>query len=111
MKFKYRNKISFSSLVVNLVVIAGFFYALFNANNYSFYAYTLPTVVQAYSTNLQMLQEEYPDDTTINVNNIFIDDILNKALPYIVEISYKLNHTAIMDDLPATWTSLCVYSC
>jgi len=83
MKFKYRNKISIYHLVINLVVITGFFYLLFNANK--FQTYSALKIVEAYSDNLSVLKEEIPDDSTINPNNIFIDKDLNWVITYIVQ--------------------------
>jgi len=83
MKFKYRNKISFSHILVNLVILTGFFYALFNAN--SFQTYAAPSIVQAYSDNLTVLKQEIPDSSSINVNNIFINNDLNGVITYIVQ--------------------------
>jgi len=83
MKFKYRNKISLYHILINLVVLTGFFYLLIDANKFE--VYTAPIIVQAYSDNLSILKEEIPDDSSINVNNIFIDKNLNWVITYIVQ--------------------------
>jgi len=75
MKFKYRSKISFTSLFLNLVAITGFFYLILNSDKFeSFSSYSK---VQAYGSNLNVLKEDVSDSSTINVNNIYIDNNLN----------------------------------
>jgi len=75
MKFKYRSKISFTSLFLNLVVITGFFYLILNSNKFESFSNYLK--VQAYDNNLNALKEDVSDKSTINVNNIYIDNNLN----------------------------------
>ena len=83
MKFKYKTKISFTAFVINLVIITGFFYLMFN--EYKFKKLELPVAVQAYSNNLKILQEEIPDGSTINVDDIYVDDNLPWIVYYIVQ--------------------------
>ena len=83
MKFKYRSKISFTSLFLNLVAITGFFYLILNSDKFeSFSSYSK---VQAYGSNLNVLKEDVSDSSTINVNNIYIDNNLNWVIYYIVQ--------------------------
>ena len=91
MKFKYKTKISFTSLIVNLVVITGFFYLILNAYKFSNFS---PLKVQAYSTNLSILKEEIPDGSTINVNDIYIDGNLPGVVYYIVQPGDSLSKIA-----------------
>ncbi len=83
MKFKYRSKISFTSLFINLVVLTGFFYLILNS--YKFEDFSNSSRVQAYGSNLNVLKEEISDGSTINVNNIYIDESLNGTIYYVVQ--------------------------
>ena len=83
MKFKYRYKISFTSLFLNLVVITGFFYLILNSNKFK--SFSNYSKVQAYWSNLNVLKEDVSDSSTINVNNIYIDNNLNWVIYYIVQ--------------------------
>jgi len=66
MKFKYKTKISLTTAILNLVILTGFFYLVFNANKFE--SCSKPILVQAYSDNLNILKEEISDGSTINVN-------------------------------------------
>jgi len=79
-------------IFINLVVITGFFYLIFNANK--FHTYSALKIVEAYSDNLNVLKEEIPDDSTINVNNIFIDKNLDWVITYIVQPGDTLSKIA-----------------
>ena len=92
MKFKYRNKISLSHILINLVVLTGFFYLLLNANNFE--SYSQPTIVRAFNENVTLLEEETPDASTINVNNIYIDNNLDWVITYIVQPGDTLSKIA-----------------
>jgi hypothetical protein len=75
MKFKHKSKITFTSLILNLVLVTGFFYLIFNA--YKFKSYSEPILVQAYSSNLSVLKEEIPDESDIDVTSIYVDNNLD----------------------------------
>ena len=92
MKFRYRNKISLTSLFINCLVITAFFYLILNTNKFSKVS-TLK--VEAYSTNLSILKEEIPDGSTIDVNNIYIDDNLPGVIYYIVQPGDTLSKIAL----------------
>ena len=83
MQFKYKTKISFVSILLNLVIITGFFYSMFYS--YKFKEYSQPTIVKAYENNVNVLKEEIPDTTTINPNNIYISDNQGWLIYYIVQ--------------------------
>lgn len=83
MKFKYKSKISFTSLFLNLVVLTGFFCLILNS--YKFKDLSNSSRVQAYGGSINILKEEIPDGSTINVNNIYIDNDLNGTIYYIVQ--------------------------
>jgi LysM repeat protein len=91
MKFKYKTKISLTSIMVNLVVVTGFFYLMLNADKFSNFS---PLKVQAYSNNLAILKEEIPDDSTINPSDIYIDDNLPGVVYYIVQPGDTLSKIA-----------------
>jgi len=91
MKFKYKTKISLTSIMVNLVVITGFFYLMLNAHKFSNFS---PLKVQAYSNNLAILKEGIPDDSTINLSDIYIDDNLPGVVYYIVQPGDTLSKIA-----------------
>jgi len=93
MKFRYRNKISLLHIVINLVVLTGFFYFLLDSNKVGFY--TQPISVSAYYDTFSVLKEDIPDDSTINVNNIFIDKSLNWVITYIVQPGDTLSKIAV----------------
>jgi len=93
MKFKYRSKISFTSLFLNLVVITGFFYLILNSNKFESFSNYLK--VQAYDNNLNALKEDVSDKSTINVNNIYIDNNLNWIIYYIVQNGDSLSNIAL----------------
>ncbi len=82
MHFKYKTKITFTSLIINFIVLSWFFYLILNSYNCSDFS-TLK--VQAYFTNLSILKEEIPDKSTINVNNIYIDNDSEWVIYYIVQ--------------------------
>lgn len=83
MKFKYRSKISFTSFFLNFVVVWVFFYLIFYSQDFKYIDNF--DHVQAYTSRLSVLKEEIPDWSTINVNNIYIDNDLNWAVYYVVQ--------------------------
>jgi hypothetical protein len=83
MQFKYRTKISPVLLSINLVILTGFFCSMFYS--YKFKNYSTPTIVKAYENNLNVLKEEIPDSSTINVNNIIVNDNNDGLIYYIVQ--------------------------
>ena len=93
MQFKYKTKISFVSILLNLVIITGFFYSMFYS--YKFKEYSQPTVVKAYENNVNALKEEIPDSTTINPNNIYISNNQIWLIYYIVQPWDSLSKIAL----------------
>ena len=83
MQFKYKSKISITTMFINLVIITSFFYWIFYA--YNFKKYSTPTIVKAYETNLNILQKETSDGSQINVNNIIIPNNNDWLIYYIVQ--------------------------
>lgn len=83
MTFKYRSKISFSAIMLNFIVIGVFFYLILNSQDFKDVKDF--DKVQAYTSKLSILKEEISDWSTINVNNIYIDDNINWAVYYIVQ--------------------------
>jgi len=71
-------------------VITGFFYLILNA--YKFTSSWLQ--VQAYTNNLSLLKQEIPDDSLINVNDIYIDNNLPGVLYYVVQPGDTLSKIA-----------------
>jgi surface antigen len=92
MKFKHKSKITFTSLILNLVLVTGFFYLILNA--YKFKSYSEPVLVQAYSSNLSVLQEEIPDESDIDVTSIYVDNNLDWVIYYIVKPGDTLSKIA-----------------
>lgn len=93
MKFKYKDKISIKNIIVNLVVITGFFYLIFNS--YKFKDLSKQTAVQAYSNNFWVLSEEISDWASIDPKNIIISDTSdNWIIYYIVQPGDSLSFIA-----------------
>ena len=83
MQFKYKTRISFVSILINLVVITGFFYLMFYS--YKFKAFSKPTIVKAYENNVSILKEEIPNTTLISPNGIYISNKQSWLIYYIVQ--------------------------
>ena len=92
MKFRHKSKITITSLIINLVLVTGFFYLILNA--YKFKSYSEPVLVQAYSNKLSVLREEIPDESTIDVTSIYIDNKLDWVVYYIVKPGDTLSKIA-----------------
>ena len=93
MRFKYKTKISITSLFVNLVILTGFFYLILNWKKFE--QVQIPLAVQAYSNNLSLLKEEITDGSTINPNNIYVNDDIPGVIYYVVQPGDTLSKIAL----------------
>jgi len=89
MKFKRRNKITLHSLIMNLSVLIGLLFLIYNTDDFKDRTYS-PMKVQALDVNSYMW-EEVSSDNFVVIENIYIDESLDGQIYYIVQSGDNLS--------------------